>query len=58
MLTAACKSLAKSRDPIAQIASDTGFYDASHFCRVFAKNMGITPTEYRTAFLDGRTQAA
>jgi len=53
-LTAACRALATTREGIARIARDTGFYDASHFCRVFAKNMGITPTAYRTAYLDGK----
>ncbi len=53
-LTAACRSLATSREGIARIAIETGFYDASHFCRVFAKHMGITPTAYRTAYLQGK----
>lgn len=39
--------LENSRDTISQIAMDTGFYDASHFIRVFKQCTGITPGEYR-----------
>ncbi|RJX40286.1 AraC family transcriptional regulator [Paenibacillus pinisoli] len=36
----------KKRRPIAQIAVDTGFYDQSHFTKVFAKIVGATPQTY------------
>jgi AraC-like DNA-binding protein len=39
--------LENSGDTISQIAMDTGFYDASHFIRVFKQCTGITPGEYR-----------
>lgn len=50
-LTAACRALATTRMPVAEVARATGFYDASHFCRVFARHMGQTPTAYRAAYL-------
>ena len=53
-LTEACQSLAHTRDPITRIAERTGFYDASHFCRVFARFFGLTPSEYRESFLAAR----
>lgn len=39
--------LENSQDTISQIAMDTGFYDASHFIRVFKQCTGITPGQYR-----------
>lgn len=39
--------LENSSDTISQIAMDTGFYDASHFIRVFKQCTGITPGQYR-----------
>lgn len=36
-----------SLDTISQIAINCGFYDASHFIRIFKKCTGITPGEYR-----------
>jgi AraC family transcriptional regulator len=38
-----------TRTPL-QIACDTGFSDQSHFTRVFAKHVGLTPINYRHAF--------
>ena len=28
------------------LAQDVGFYDAAHFCRLFRRTFGVTPTEY------------
>ena len=40
--------LLKSTDmPIVRIASEVGFYDVSHFTRVFTAAVGYTPAEYR-----------
>lgn len=36
--------------PIATIALDHGFYDQSHFQRVFKKVSGLTPVEFRRSF--------
>lgn len=39
--------LSKSNKPLAEIASDAGFADQSHFCRFFKRLTHMTPTEYR-----------
>lgn len=41
------RALENTEDTIAQIAFATGFYDASHFTRVFKQCTGITPGKYR-----------
>jgi AraC family transcriptional regulator len=43
----AAAALANDRRPIAAIAADYGFYDQSHFDRVFRSALGVTPSEYR-----------
>lgn len=35
--------------PIKQVAQQCGFYDATYFCKVFRKAMGMTPKVYRTS---------
>ena len=45
----ACYWLKNSALPLENIASETGFADAKSLCRVFKKEMGITPTEYRSS---------
>jgi len=35
--------------PLSQIALRAGFYDQSHFSRVFKRVMGLTPTKFRAA---------
>jgi transcriptional regulator GlxA family with amidase domain len=40
--------------PIAQIALDNGFYDQSHFNRVFKSFMIISPGRYRQSYLEGK----
>jgi AraC-like DNA-binding protein len=32
--------------PISRVATDTGFFDASHFTRHFKRQVGVTPGEY------------
>jgi AraC-like DNA-binding protein len=43
-----------------EIAVNTGFYDAAHFCRAFYKSCGLSPSEYRRLArhsINGRWQA-
>jgi AraC family transcriptional regulator len=42
-----CRALADSDTPLKRIALDAGFFDQSHFCRVFRALTGVTPREYR-----------
>ncbi|MEZ4631803.1 MAG: AraC family transcriptional regulator [Deinococcales bacterium] len=37
----------KSSKPIAQVALDAGFFDQSHFARLFKRFFGVTPQQYR-----------
>ena len=43
----ACRELANSDQAIAEIASAAGFFDQSHFSRIFKRLTGTTPGEYR-----------
>lgn len=43
----ATKALAESQHSIADIATQFGFADQSHFSRVFVKCIGLTPARYR-----------
>jgi AraC family transcriptional regulator len=43
----ACRRLAESETPLAQIALDAGFADQSHFTKTFRRHMGITPLAFR-----------
>ena len=36
-----------TQDSVQTIAEESGFEDASYFSRIFAKHVGLTPTEYR-----------
>ncbi|MCI0601775.1 AraC family transcriptional regulator [bacterium] len=48
-IQAACELLSSRINPsLAKIAADVGFYDQSHFCRVFKRMTGLTPAQYRT----------
>jgi AraC family transcriptional regulator len=42
--------LANSARPIAQVAALAGFYDQSHFARVFRALTGVTPARYRSLY--------
>jgi PAS domain S-box-containing protein len=50
---AACEALRQGRNPIADIATDCGFYDQSSFTSHFRRHMGVTPRLYR----EGKTVA-
>lgn len=41
--------LASTERPLAVVAAETGFADASHLCRTFAAAHAMTPVAYRTA---------
>jgi len=47
---AACDALRRTRQPIAEIATDVGFYDQAAFSRQFKKHLGVTPLRYRKQF--------
>ena len=42
-----CQLVAIGDDPLAQIASQSGFSDQSHFTRAFKSYLGVTPGEWR-----------
>jgi transcriptional regulator GlxA family with amidase domain len=39
----------RTSKPLIEIALDVGFDNSSHFCRIFRKSFGITPTKLRTS---------
>jgi len=43
------KELKNGRPPV-KVALDTGFYDQSHFIKVFKEHVGLTPNQYRIPF--------
>ncbi len=45
----ALKLLTETSKNIAEISYETGFQDASYFCKTFKELMGCTPKEYRAA---------
>lgn len=47
----ACKLLVENRMDIAQVCIESGFNTTTHFNRIFKRNTGFTPTEYKQAFL-------
>lgn len=46
-LQAAQQLLASTGDSVKQVANRLGYLDGSYFCRIFRKQFGVTPTEYR-----------
>jgi len=48
-IRAACLKLTSTNSSITEIALDCGFFDHSHFCRVFRRQMGVSPGEFRRA---------
>ena len=46
-LNAACRLLEETDDGVYDIALATGFCDQSHFTKMFKRDRGITPGEYR-----------
>jgi AraC family transcriptional regulator len=49
--------LASSQADISAVAQDLGFFDQSHFYKVFSRRVGLTPGEYRARTLARRTDA-
>lgn len=47
------RELASSDTPLAQVAQAAGFFDQSHFSRVFKLATGMTPAAYRKLFRTG-----
>lgn len=46
----ACQLLLNPAPSVTEVAADLGFSDAPHFCRVFKRYKGMTPTEYRDVY--------
>jgi AraC family transcriptional regulator len=46
-LSRAATQLATTDRPVAEIASEAGFADQSHFTRLFRRHVGLTPARYR-----------
>ncbi len=46
----ACVTLTTTDTPLADVALAAGFYDQSHFCRLFHRYTGHTPSAYRRLF--------
>jgi AraC family transcriptional regulator len=46
----ACEKLRQSDTPLSEIALATGFFDQSHFTRIFKQQTGKTPQQYRSLF--------
>ena len=46
-LQLACRWLAGTDESIDDIAHQTGFCSRAHFCTLFKKKLGVSPTEYR-----------
>ncbi|SFR02572.1 MULTISPECIES: helix-turn-helix domain-containing protein [unclassified Enterobacter] len=42
--------LQKYHLPVAEVAKRCGFHDSDYFCRVFRRQFGLTPGEYRARF--------
>ena len=45
-----CALLLNPRPSITEIAAELGYSDAPHFCRLFKRYQGMTPSEYRTIY--------
>ena len=43
----ACRQLAATELPLAQVALDAGFTDQSHLTKIFKRHMGVTPAAFR-----------
>lgn len=55
---AAAGLLAKSRLTLSAIAADLGFYDQSHFTRIFRRLTGATPGMFRAEFAPAKRDVA
>src|SRR5207247_1633020 len=45
----ASREIADTNAPLSAIGLRTGFFDQSHFSKVFKQHMGMTPTQFRSA---------
>lgn len=43
----ACEQMRTTDFPFSELALAAGFYDQSHFCKLFKRHTGLTPVEYR-----------
>ena len=57
-VNAAAERLLHTDEPIAEIAIDSGFYDQSHFTKVFRRTMGEPPATYRRTVRERAAAAA
>ncbi|WDE97344.1 AraC family transcriptional regulator [Lentisphaera profundi] len=48
----ACERLIKSHDTLSNIAFDCGFFDHSHFSKIFKRIKGMNPSDYRKKYHD------
>ncbi len=46
----ACRKMTDTSTPLIEIALTAGFYDQSHFNRIFKRFKGMTPAKYRIKF--------
>jgi AraC-like DNA-binding protein len=46
-LRSACSYLENSQMTLQEICEASGFYDVSSFCKIFKKQFGVTPSDYR-----------
>ncbi|NBZ89808.1 AraC family transcriptional regulator [Stagnihabitans tardus] len=46
----ACQMLLAPRLNVTEVATEMGYSDAPHFCRMFKQHMGMTPTRYRAVY--------
>lgn len=49
-IKAACEILKKEKDSILEISNKCGFSSSHYFCKVFKKEKGMSPSEYRAQF--------
>ncbi len=49
-IESARRKIIASNAPLSEIAAESGFFDQSHFTRVFKKATGMTPAHYRSVF--------
>ena len=43
------QKLLQQEMPIVDVATETGFYDQSHFLKIFRQVVGMTPKEYKNS---------
>ena len=46
----ACRRIVNSNAPLSEISLEAGFYDQSHFTRIFRKATNMTPAAYRALY--------